>query len=82
MKIRREMAADQIDRAREILGYWSELLREEKVLKKYDGIGNVMSEAKLPMSASAEEALGEYTSVQLRAELTAVAAMLEGIAST
>ena len=82
MHVRREMAAQQLELARKVLGKWERALKRPEPWRQTDGIGNVVSEKPVPKGASVVQTLGEDDDLKMRAELAAVATALEGLAST
>lgn len=83
MHVRREMAAETLERARKLLAGWERRLKKpEPVVVQTDGQGNPIETVPVPEGAMVVQTLGDEDTIKLRAELSAVAATLEGLAGT
>ena len=83
MHIRREMAAETLATARKLLASWERKLKSPPdVVISRDGQGQPTEVAKVAEGAMVVQTLGEEETIKLRAELSAIATTLEGLAST
>lgn len=83
MHVRREMAAGTLAAAGAILADWEERLRNPpNMVVSCDGVGNALEVAEVAEGAMVVQAIGEEETIKLRAELSAIATSLEGLAAT
>jgi len=83
MHIRREMAAETLGAARKILAGWERKLKSPpNVVVSRDGQGNPTEVVEVDEGAMVVQTLGEEETIKLRAELSAIATTLEGLAGT
>jgi len=83
MHVRREMAADTLERARKVLSGWERRLKKpDPIVVQRDGQGRPIETQPVPEGAMVVQTLGEEDTIKLRAELAAIATTLEGLAGT
>ena len=80
MNVRREVATDMLSMTRKILGYWERKIKARRV-EIVDGLGNAEEEDDVE-GEMVVGVIGDDEVLKMRAELMAVAATLEGLAST
>ena len=83
MHIRRKVAVSSFQSIKDLLSDWEEkLVDPPQIVLSRDGQGNPIELGNVPEEAMVLETLGEQETIKLRAELAAIAALLEGLAST